>query len=67
MPQPILNTPTPNQLKLELLRQHFPQALETDVDGRICINAAALQLAIDPSNPAGLLVKEDGFELRWVG
>ncbi|MFM9902339.1 MAG: site-specific DNA-methyltransferase, partial [Polaromonas sp.] len=67
MQQPILNTPTPDQIKLEVLRQHFPQAIETDADGRIRINASALQLAIDPSNPAGVQVEEDGFELRWVG
>lgn len=67
MPQPILNTPTPDQIKLEVLRQHFPQAIETDADGRIRINTNALQLAIDPSNPAGVQVEEDGFELRWVG
>ena len=67
MPKSILNTVTPNQLKLEVLRQHFPQAIETDADGRIRINANALQLAIDPSNPAGVQVEEDGFELRWVG
>jgi len=63
----ILNAPTPNQLKLDILRAHFPQALETDADGRIRINAAALQLALDPSNPAGVQVEEDGYELRWVG
>lgn len=67
MTHPILNAPTPNQHKLELLRQHFPQAVETDADGRIRINASALQLAIDPANPAGVQVEEDGFELRWVG
>ena len=66
-PQPILNAPTPDQHKLEVLRQHFPQAVETDPQGRIRINAAALQLAIDPGNPAGLQVEEDGYELRWVG
>ena len=67
MPTPILNAPTPNQHKLELLRQHFPQALETDSQGRIRVNAAALQLALDPTNPAGIQVEEDGYELRWVG
>ena len=67
MPTPILNAPTPDQQKLELLRQHFPQAVETDAQGRIRINAAALQLAIDPANPAGIQVEEDGYELRWVG
>jgi len=67
MPTPILNAPTPDQQKLELLRQHFPQAVETDAQGRIRINAAMLQLAIDPSNPAGIQVEEDGYELRWVG
>ena len=65
--QPILNAPTPDQQKLEVLRQHFPQAVEMGVDGRIRINAAALQLAVDPSNPAGIQVEEDGYELRWVG
>ncbi len=67
MSNPILNAPTPNQTKLELLRQHFPQAIECDAQGRIRINTAALQLALDPSNPAGVQVEEDGFELRWVG
>jgi adenine-specific DNA-methyltransferase len=67
MPTPILNAPMPDQQKLELLRQHFPQAVETDAQGRIRINAAALQLAIDPANPAGIQVEEDGYELRWVG
>ena len=67
MPSPILNAPTNNQLKLEILRQHFPQALETDTQGRIRVNAAALQLALDPTNPAGIQVEEDGYEMRWVG
>lgn len=67
MPNPILNAPTPHQHKLELLRQHFPQALETDTQGRIRVNAAALQLALDPTNPAGIQVEEDGYEMRWVG
>jgi adenine-specific DNA-methyltransferase len=67
MPHPILDAPTPDQHKLDLLRQHFPQAVEVDAQGHIRINAAALQLAIDPSNPAGLQVEEDGYELRWVG
>ncbi len=66
-PQPILNAPTPDQHKLEVLRQHFPQAVEVDPQGRIRINAVALQLALDPGNPAGLQVEEDGYELRWVG
>jgi adenine-specific DNA-methyltransferase len=64
---PILTDPTPNQLKLEILREHFPQAVEMDAQGHIRINAAGLQQAIDPSNPAGIQVEEDGYELRWVG
>jgi adenine-specific DNA-methyltransferase len=67
MSKPILNAPTPNQQKLDILRQHFPQAVEVDAQGRVRINAAGLQQAIDPSNPAGLQVEEDGYELRWVG
>lgn len=67
MSKPILNAPTPNQHKLDILRQHFPQAVEVDAQGRVRINAAGLQQAIDPSNPAGLQVEEDGYELRWVG
>lgn len=63
----ILNAPTPNQHKLDILREHFPQAVEIDAQGRVRINAAGLQLAVDPSNPAGLQVEEDGYELRWVG
>jgi len=67
MSNPILNAATPNQHKLDILRQHFPQAVEVDAQGRVRINAAGLQQAIDPSNPAGLQVEEDGYELRWVG
>ena len=67
MTQPILDAATPDQHKLDVLRQHFPQAVEVDAQGHIRINAAALQRAIDPSNPAGLQVEEDGYELRWVG
>lgn len=67
MPKPILNAPSPNAIKLELLRQHFPQAIGTDAQYRIRINAAALQLAVDPANPAGVQVEEDGLEIRWVG
>ncbi len=66
-PLPILNALTADQQKLEVLRQHFPQAIEVGTDGHIRINAAALQLAVDPSNPAGIQVEEDGYELRWVG
>ncbi|TAG32295.1 MAG: hypothetical protein EAZ34_10815, partial [Polaromonas sp.] len=65
--QPILSALTPDQQKLEVLRQHFPQAIEVGTDGHIRVNAAALQLALDPSNPAGIQVEEDGYELRWVG
>lgn len=67
MSNPIFTTPSPAAQNLELLRQHFPQAIETDAQGRIRINAAAMQLAVDPANPAGVQVEEDGFELRWVG
>ena len=67
MTKPILTAATPNQLKLEILREHFPQAVEVDAQGHIRINAASLQQAIDPSNPAGIQVEEDGYEMRWVG
>ena len=66
-PAPLLDAPSPAAQKLELLRQHFPQAVEVDAQGRIRINAAQLQQALDPANPAGIQVEEDGFELRWVG
>ena len=59
----ILSNTPPNADKLELLREHFPQALESDEDGRIRINAAALQQALDPSQ-AAVRVEEDGYELR---
>ncbi len=66
-PNPILNAPSPAAQKLELLRQLFPQAVETAPDGSVQVNAAAIQQALDPANPAGIRVEEDGFELRWVG
>ena len=67
MPFPIFNTPSHAAQSLELLRKHLPQALEADAQVRILINAAALQLAVDPANHAGVQIEEDGFELRWVG
>jgi adenine-specific DNA-methyltransferase len=68
MPQePILNMPSPAAHKLELLRELFPQAIETASDGSVRVNAAAIQQALDPANPDGLRVEEDGYELRWVG
>jgi adenine-specific DNA-methyltransferase len=63
----ILSIPSAAAQKLELLRQLFPQAVEVDDDGRVRVNAAAMQQALDPGNPAGVRVEEDGFELRWVG
>lgn len=50
---PILLTPSPAAHKLEAIRQPFPQAMEVDADGRIRIDAAQLQRALDPANPAG--------------
>lgn len=67
MPEPILNAPSPAAHKLELLRELFPQAVETAPDGSVRVNAAAIQQALDPANPAGIRVEEDGYELRWVG
>jgi adenine-specific DNA-methyltransferase len=67
MTQPFFPAPPSNADKLELLRQHFPGALDTDSQGHIRINAAALQLAIDPAARDGVQVEEDGYELRWVG
>jgi adenine-specific DNA-methyltransferase len=67
MPEPILTAPAPNQHKLDLLREHFPQAVEVDAQGRIRINAAALQQVIDPSGTPEVQAQEDGYELRWVG
>lgn len=67
MPNPILNAPSPAAQKLALLRELFPQAIETAPDGSVRVNAAAMQQALDPANPAGIRVEEDGYELRWVG
>jgi adenine-specific DNA-methyltransferase len=66
-PAPILNVPSPAAQKLELLRELFPQAIETAPDGSVLVNAAAIQQALGPANPAGIRVEEDGYELRWVG
>ncbi len=71
MSQPILTAPSPAAQKLELLRELFPQAIETAPDGSVRVNAAAIQQALnphaDPVNPEGIRVEEDGYELRWVG
>ena len=66
-PEPFFAAPSPAAQKLEALRQLFPQAVEVDDKGRIRVNPTAIQLALDPGNPAGLRVEEDGYELRWVG
>ena len=67
MTQPFFTTPSPAAQKLEVLRQLFPQAVEVDDKGSIRVNTAAIQMALDPGNPAGVRVEEDGYELRWVG
>lgn len=64
---PIFDAPTPAAQKLELLRELFPAAVQTDEHGRITVSAAAIQQALDPANPAGVRVEEDGYELRWAG
>jgi adenine-specific DNA-methyltransferase len=67
MSQPFFTAPSPAAQKLELLRELFPQAIETTPDGSVRVNAAAIQQALDPVNPEGIRVEEDGYELRWVG
>ncbi len=67
MTQPFFTMPNPAAHKLEALRQLFPQAVEVDDRGNIRVNAAVMQMALDPGNPAGVRVEEDGYELRWVG
>ncbi|MDI9332895.1 MAG: site-specific DNA-methyltransferase [Cytophagales bacterium] len=60
----ILPDQSANLHNLAMLQKHFPSAIEVTPDGRYTVNAAQLQLALDP---AGVKVEEDGFELRWVG
>ncbi len=67
MPSTILGAPSPAAQKLELLRELFPAAVHTDEQGRVTVSAAAIQQALDPGNPAGIRVEEDGYELRWAG
>ena len=61
---PILADQSARLRNLEILQKHFPSAIEIAPDGRYTVNAAQLQIALDP---AGVKVEEDGFELRWVG
>ncbi|QTD46667.1 site-specific DNA-methyltransferase [Ottowia testudinis] len=65
--QPFFTAPSPAAQKLELLRALFPQAVATDEAGHITVSAVAIQQALDPTNPAGVRVEEDGYELRWAG
>lgn len=67
IPTPVLNAPSPAAQRLELLRELFPTAVHTDEQGRVTVSAAAIQQALDPANPAGVRVEEDGYELRWAG
>ena len=67
MKTPILPPDTSPAHKLEALRQLFPEAVQSDPDGRIRVNPAGIQMALDPGNTAGVRVDEDGYELRWVG
>ena len=64
---PLLHAPSPAAHKLELLRQLFPQAVQTDPDGSVRVDAAQIQRALDPANAQGIRVEETGYELRWVG
>jgi hypothetical protein len=52
--QPFFTTPSPAAQKLEALRQLFPQAVEVDDKGGVRVNPAAIQMALDPGNPAGV-------------
>lgn len=63
----VLDAPSPAAQKLELLRELFPAAVQADEQGRVTVSAAAIQQALDPANPAGIRVEEDGYELRWAG
>ena len=67
MKTPILPPDASPAHKLEALRQIFPEAVQSDPDGRIRVNPAGIQMALDPGNTAGVRVEEDGYELRWVG
>ena len=67
IPALVLDAPSAAAQKLELLRELFPAAVQTDEHGHISISAAAIQQALDPANPAGIRVEEDGYELRWAG
>jgi adenine-specific DNA-methyltransferase len=67
MKTPILPPNATPAYKLEALRQLFPEAVQSDPDGRIRVNPAGIQMALDPGNTAGVRVEEDGYELRWVG
>ena len=53
---PLLHTPSPAAHKLELLRQLFPQAVQTDPDGSVRVDAAQIQRALDPANAQGIRV-----------
>ena len=64
---PLLHAPSPAAHKLELLRQLFPQAVQTDPDGSVRVDAAQIQRTLDPANAQGIRVEETGYELRWVG
>ena len=66
-PRPFFTAPSPAAQKLELLRELFPAAVQTDEHGHVSVSAAAIQQALDPANPAGVRVEEDGYELRWAG
>ena len=63
-PRPLFTQPSPAAARLEVLRQHFPECLETAQDGTLRINPHKLQMAF---NPAAVQVEEDGYELRWAG
>ncbi len=64
MPKDIIEEQSINERNIEILKQNFPNAIETDEGGKIIVNAQKLQMALDPSK---VKVEEDGYELRWVG
>ena len=70
MPTPILNAAAPNQHKLELLRQHFPQALETDTveeSNQTNITVFAKLPKIDIPTAAGKYNPDFGYAITQDG
>ena len=60
----VIEEKTIAEVNYKLLKEHFPNAVTIDDDGKYVIDANKLQMLIDPSKA---IIQENGYGLNWIG